>query len=106
MLIFIKMTRKTGLKFVRFEVPRGTTVAEMKDMVEAAEGISYDSQRYFFKGKALRNEQILEECGVQDESTVHLVVTLEDDVSDAERRPSHAGCSLASLISKLTAHLL
>jgi uncharacterized ubiquitin-like protein YukD len=94
MLISIKTTRKTGPKF-DLEVPPGTTVAEMKDMVEAAEGMSYDSQRYIFKGKLLRSEQTLEECGVQDEDTLYLVVLqvmpLGDNVSDVKRPPNHAG---------------
>lgn len=89
MLISIKPTHKTGLKF-DLEVPPGTTVAEMKDMIEAAEGISYDYQRYIFKGKLLRSDQTLEECGVQDEDTLHLVLQvmpLGDNVSDVERAP-------------------
>jgi uncharacterized ubiquitin-like protein YukD len=93
MLIFIKTTLKTGPKF-DLEVPRGTTVAEMKDMVEAAEGMSYDSQRYIFKGKLLRSDQTLEECGVQDEDTLYLVLQvmpLGDNVSDVKRPPNHAG---------------
>uniref|UniRef100_A0A183CI76 Ubiquitin n=1 Tax=Globodera pallida TaxID=36090 RepID=A0A183CI76_GLOPA len=73
MQIFVKdLTGKT----IILKVEAGNTVADVKEMIEAKEGIPRFDQRLIFAGKQLEQKQTLADCHVKEGSTLHLVLCL------------------------------
>ncbi|KAL6755135.1 hypothetical protein V8C86DRAFT_2682984 [Haematococcus lacustris] len=54
-------------------------VADLKQVIYASEGIPPDQSRFIFAGLQMKDEQLLQDCGVQDGSFVHLVLKLSGD---------------------------
>ncbi|KIM42095.1 hypothetical protein M413DRAFT_47127, partial [Hebeloma cylindrosporum] len=71
--IFIKtLTGKT----IVVPAKLSTTIAQIKDVVNDREGIPPKGQRLLFAGKLLQNHHSLLDYNIQDESTLHLILTL------------------------------
>ena len=55
------------------------TVWGLKNILIAREGLELpqpDKLALVFKGKSLRNDQLLESCGVEKDSTLHMVISI------------------------------
>lgn len=57
-----------------FTLNKNKTVLGLKEQLKEIEGIEVSSQWLLFGGKALINENTLEDCGVTDGSMIYLVV--------------------------------
>jgi ubiquitin len=73
MQLFVKtMTGKT----VSVEVEEGETIEEVKAKISEKEGIPPEQQRLIFGGQQLEDAKTLEDYGVGDDDTFHLVLRL------------------------------
>eukprot|EP00970_Alexandrium_tamarense_P019733 scaffold14397_cov214-Alexandrium_tamarense.AAC.4 len=61
---------------ISIDVKSDTTVRDVKLMITDERGIPVDLQRLIFNEKQLEDEQLLSECGVKKEATLHLVQKL------------------------------
>ena len=61
-----------------------TTVLELKELVEAQQGISAAQQRYIWKGQELEDEYTMANYNVQDEAVIELVVCQSQRGSNGE----------------------
>ncbi len=52
------------------------TVADLVKQIEDLEGIPTDQQRIIFAGQQLEHTRMLEECGITNDTTLHLVLRL------------------------------
>ena len=71
--IFIKTLTE---KIFTFVVHGSWTNGILKSRIREKEGIPCDQQQIIIRGMTLRTEDILEDCGVKDGSTLHLVLRL------------------------------
>ena len=51
-------------------------IAKITQQVEEIEGIQQDHQRLIYAGRDLQSGNTLKDYGIQDQSTIHLVVRL------------------------------
>ncbi|PIA39642.1 hypothetical protein AQUCO_02600238v1 [Aquilegia coerulea] len=58
----------------RFRVERNMSVPSLKEKVASASGVPVEQQRLIFRGKVLKDDQLLSEYHVEDGDTLHLVV--------------------------------
>ena len=73
LLIFIKtLTGKINYLTVR----ASDTIETIKDKIETVDGIPPDKQRLIFAGKQLEDGRTVSDYGINDESTIHLILTL------------------------------
>ncbi len=63
-------------KSLTIDVSASTTIRQVKEQVNSKEGIAVDEQRLVFAGKQLEDAQTLSECGIENQNTLHLVLTL------------------------------
>ncbi|CAM4725179.1 unnamed protein product [Leuciscus chuanchicus] len=56
------------------ELERGSSVAELKEMVGRLQGVQPDQLRVIFAGRELCNESTLQGCDLPEQSTVHVVL--------------------------------
>ena len=71
MQIFVKTL--TG-KCLALDVSSTTTIREVKEMLNRKEQIPVDEQKLFFAGQDLENPKTLQDCGIQSQQTVHLLL--------------------------------
>jgi len=82
------MTGKT----VSIEVEAGESIEEVKAKISEKEGIPPEQQRLIFGGQQLEDAKSLEDYGVGDDDTFHLVLRLR------------GGLSFKQIITKITGH--
>ena len=59
-----------------FQTDKYTTVDQFRSMIEDSEGIPPEHQRLIYDGRQLEDGRTLSSYGVQDGSTLHLVLRL------------------------------
>lgn len=74
MQIFVK---NLNGKTTTIDVEPTATVLQLKGFIAEKEGISPADQRLIFEGKSLEDQRRLDEHGVVEMSTVHLVLRLQ-----------------------------
>ncbi len=70
MIIFVKCLYG---KLIKIEVEPNDTIENVKNKVQDKEGTPPDLQDYIFAGKKLENEKKLEDYGICNESTLHMI---------------------------------
>ncbi|KAA6364685.1 MAG: hypothetical protein EZS28_039788, partial [Streblomastix strix] len=53
------------------------TVLQLKQQINTSEGIPIQSQRLVFCGKELDDASLLQDCNIQKDATLHLVMRLD-----------------------------
>lgn len=74
MQIFVK---NLNGKTTTIDVEPTSTVLELKGLISEKEGIGVNDQRLIFEGKQLEDVRRLDEHGVMEMSTIHLVLRLQ-----------------------------
>ena len=74
MLVKVKTVTNRDLEITTVE--GSNTIAQLKEAIEASEGIPLAQQKLIFNGRPLTDEQTIEACGIQAGSTVHMVLAL------------------------------
>jgi len=82
MTIFV---RTMAGKSITLEVYPETTVGEVKDMIEAKEGLTPDIQRLIFGGRQLEDDLTLADYDVQKDSTISLALRLGGPPREEDR---------------------
>ncbi|MBW0506082.1 hypothetical protein O181_045797 [Austropuccinia psidii MF-1] len=71
----INVKTLTG-KEIALEVESDYQISAVKEKIEEKEGIPPSQQRLIFGGKQLADDKTLKELGIENSSTLHLVLAL------------------------------
>ncbi|KAJ3690531.1 hypothetical protein LUZ61_019695 [Rhynchospora tenuis] len=66
-------------KILTLETEKNNTISNLKAMIEKIEGISQTEQQLFLGQRKLENQDILTDCGIVRDSTIHLVVNKRNE---------------------------
>ncbi len=66
---------------ITVDIGLNETVLQLKELVHAREGIHVDQQRFICNSRQLEDKQTMEECGIKNGFTVHLVLRLRGMIS-------------------------
>jgi hypothetical protein len=61
---------------LHYDIWEDDTILELMSQIEAKEGIRADEQRLIFSGRQVKKNETLRSCGVEEQSTLHLVLRL------------------------------
>lgn len=75
--IFIKML--TGDSLAVDRNPQ-MTVAQLKELISAKQSLPVDQQRLVYQGKQLEDDMTLQDYGIEDNSSIHLILRLRGGV--------------------------
>merc|ERR1719411_1731296 len=92
---------------VTIDVTSTATVESVVQAVQKKEGIPADQQRLIYAGKQLESGSTLASYGIQNESTLHLVVGLLGGHCQEDRQPgegwTRSGCRRTPVCSQTRA---
>jgi uncharacterized protein YegL len=91
----------TGRRII-LEIDPAESVETLKLMIQDREGIPLDQQRLVHAGRQLENDQTLEECAIQNDSEVYLVLRLRggsDGIKVSEVEPPKKANDISDLLS-------
>merc|ERR1719428_1346410 len=80
MKLTVKMLA-TGQVMELDDLPQDITVLDTKKRIERLEGSLASSQRLIFGGKTLKDDRTLQDCGIQKEALVHVVLRLKNSLT-------------------------
>jgi hypothetical protein len=63
-------------KTIQCSISPSAEVGDLKDMIHSKENIPIDQQRLIFQGKQLEDGSTLEDCNIEHDSTLHVVLRL------------------------------
>jgi hypothetical protein len=63
-------------RLITLVIPPTITVEGVKEMIQEKEGMPPDEQRLIFNGKQLQGGRTVQDYGVRDKGTFHLVLRL------------------------------
>lgn len=75
-LMFVMLT---GKKFTLDDVYPDTKVRDLKQRIQNREGIPPDMQRPIYMGKEITDNQTVAECGISENTSLHLILRLRGD---------------------------
>ncbi|XP_078412862.1 E3 ubiquitin-protein ligase parkin isoform X1 [Cetorhinus maximus] len=81
MIVFVRFSSSPGFPV---EVDANTSIFQLKEAVAKRQGVPIDQLCVIFAGKELRNDLTLQNCGLMQQSTVHVV----QYISQPTQRPS------------------